>query len=431
MSDEETLDVIVVGAGLAGLACAWHAAKAGLSTAVLERGDVAGGKNLSGGRLYLEPVQSLCGELLLDAPFERPVVSESIVLLGADDGLSIRSDTTRQEDRPHSVTVLRAKLDQHLADRVGELGAMVLPQQRVEALLREGDRIVGVKVGSEELRARLVVVADGVLSFLAEEAGLRANRPVVNYGLGVKEIIQLDAQSIEQRFNLAAGQGASRLFIGDLTEGLPGGGFIYTNRDSLSLGLVMPLEALAASNTETQISDLVERFKQRPEVAPLIAGGKTIEYGAHLVPEGGFAALPSLGVPGLLLAGDAAGLVINSGITLRGMDLALASGALAGQVAAAALPADLSAEEILSRYQQAIKDSFVWQQMKAFRKAPRLLANERIYGRYPQRVAQWTQDLFRVQANGQGTSLRKASKRLRREVLGWRGLRDLWRLSRM
>ena len=88
MGDGDALDLIVIGAGPAGLACAWEAASAGLQVAVLERGDVAGAKNLSGGRLYLEPLRGLCGPLLEGAPLERSVVSESIALAGDTDGAS-------------------------------------------------------------------------------------------------------------------------------------------------------------------------------------------------------------------------------------------------------------------------------------------------------------------------------------------------------
>jgi len=422
--DEDTLDVIVAGAGLAGLACAHECAAAGLQTIVLERGDVAGTKNLSGGRLYLEPLRALCGELLSGAPFERPVTSESVVLCGEREGVSLRTDKTIGDGDPHSVTVLRARLDAHLAERVTAKGAMVLSGQRADSLISENGRVIGVKVGPEILRARIVVAADGVLSFLAEQAGLRSKRRSQAYAVGVKEVIEIESGSIEERFGLAPGQGAARLYVGRVTRGLPGGGFVYTNKDSLSLGLVAHLGALREWKDESVFADLLEEFKQRPEVAPLIAGGKTVEYGAHLIPEGGLSPLPAPGAPGLLLVGDAAGLVLNTGAVLRGMDLALASGTLAGRSIVIALS---DGADCLERYTAALKSSFIMREMRKHRRAANALAQPRLYADYPDRLARWAAELFETNAAGEHGSARQAFKKLRSGVR----LRDIWRIMRM
>lgn len=429
--DEDVLDVIVVGAGLAGLACAHRCAAAGLQTAVLERGDGPGTKCLSGGRLYLEPVRTLCADMLEGAPLERPVDSETIVLCDQQASASFRLDTAPGDGPAGSHTVLRSSLDQHLASRVEALGAMILPQQRAEALVRDGERVCGVRVGPEEIKSRVVVAADGALSFLAEEAGLRPARKPGAYAVGVKEVIELDAARIEERFNLAEGRGAARLYLGEVTRGLPGGGFLYTNRESLSIGLVFRLDGAGGFSGQEQLADLLEEFKQRDDVAPLLAGGRTVEYGAHLVPEGGFGALPQVGVPGLLLAGDAAGFVINTGAVLRGMDLALASGTLAGQSIVAAHEAKAGPEDALRRYRETLQESFVMRQLRAHRKAPRVLEQERLYRRYPQELVRWAAELLRVDASGAHPRMKQAVRKLRKQVLGWRGLRDAWRISRM
>lgn len=433
MSNGDELDLIVVGAGPAGLACAFEAASRGLQVAVLERGDVAGSKSLSGGRLYLGPLRGLVGDLLEGAPFERQVVSESIVLAGQGAGLTIRLDGQQAEAPAESVTVLRAKLDAFLADRAAEKGAMVMGQQRVEALVREGDKIAGVLVGPEQLRAETIVAADGALSFVAAEAGLKPERPAHAFGVGVKETIRLDAEAIEERFNLAPGHGASRLYLGEVTRGLPGGGFLYTNAESLSLGLVVNAGALQGWQSEEKLWELMERFKERPEIAPLVAGGETVEYGAHLVPEAGLAGVPSrLGLPGLLLAGDAAGLVLNTGSTVRGMDLALASGTLAGRAVADAREAKESPAACLARYEEALGASFVMRELRAHRGAPEALALERIYNHYPKEVVRLAQGFFRVAEDGVSMSPRGAFGLLRRDVFqGWRGVRDAWRLRKI
>ncbi len=431
MGSGDELDVIVVGAGLAGLACAYEAASAGLQVAVLDRGDAAGSKNLSGGRLYLQPVQELCAGFLEGAPFERPVISESIVLTDDSSSVTLRLDQGEVSGTPNSVTVLMSPLDRYLAEKVSERGALVLPQQKVDALVRENRQVVGVKIGEEELRARVIVAADGVLSFLAQEAGLRAERPTHVYGLGIKEIIQLERSVIEDRFNLPCGQGAARLYLGRITQGLPGGGFIYTNTDSLSIGMVVHMKAVQDWKSETEMWELLEAFKTRPDVAPLLAAGKTIEYGAHLIPEEGFKNLAKPGIPGLLLVGDAAGFVLNTGSTLRGMDLAIGSGILAGRSIAAAARKDFDPGACLSHYQQALEKSFITKQMKAYRKAPDLLSLSRLYDRYPHRMVQLAQEIFLVNSTGQSMSWRDAFKKFLFKILGWQGIRDIFRLIRL
>jgi len=431
MSTNDNLDVIIVGAGLAGLACAYETASAGLQVAVLEKGEVAGSKSLSGGRLYLEPVSELCREFLHDALFERPVISESITITDNNSSMSFRLDDNELQNRPNSVTVLLGRLNQRLAEKAANKGAMVLPQQKVDNLLFEKETVVGVKIGSEELRARVVVAADGVLSFLAEEAGLRPQRPANSYGLGIKEIIELKNSCIEDRFNLPPGKGASRLFFGMITHGLPGGGFIYTNSDSLSVGIVVNLGALSNWKSETEVWELLEAFKSRPDIAPLLAGGKTVEYGAHLIPEGGFNALPKPGLPGLLLVGDAAGFVLNTGYLLRGMDMALISGVLAAQSIIKTHQKNGDPAFCLTNYEQSLKESFIYKQIELYKKAPDLLTLDRMYKRYPQNIIQLTRELFHVDASGKNTSLWNACKKFMFKILGLKGLRDLWRFMRM
>jgi electron transfer flavoprotein-quinone oxidoreductase len=431
MANGDELDVIIVGAGLAGLACAYETASAGLQVAVLERGDAAGSKSLSGGRLYLQPVQGLCGDLLKNAPFERQVVSESIVLTDDSSSVTFRMDKGEDPTNPNSVTVLMSRLNRHLAEKVTEKGAMVLPQQKVDELVRENGKVVGVKIGPEELRAGVVVAADGALSFLAQEVGLRSGHSTDSYGVGIKEIIQLESSKIEDRFNLPPGQGAARLYMGRITHGLPGGGFIYTNTDTLSIGIVVHMKALRDWKSETESWELLEVFKARPDVAPLLAGGNTVEYGAHLVPEGGFKSLPKPGIPGLLLVGDAAGFVLNTGNTLRGMDLAIASGVLAGKSILEASKADFSPETCLNYYEQALKTCFIMSQMKAYKKAPDLLTLSRLYDRYPHRMVQLAHEMFQVNSQGQGMSFWNAFKKIAFKILGWKGIKDMWRIIRM
>ena len=114
--------------------------------------------------------------------------------------------------------------------------------------------------------------------------------------------------------------------MGEVTKGKFGGGFLYTNKESISLGIVVGIHDLMEGAPAIQAPVLLDEFKQRPEIARLIKGGETVEYSAHVIPEGGLKALTKLYGEGILVAGDAAGFSLNIGVTVRGMEYAMASG---------------------------------------------------------------------------------------------------------
>ncbi|HSQ38513.1 MAG TPA: FAD-dependent oxidoreductase, partial [Acidimicrobiia bacterium] len=285
------MEVVVVGGGPAGLAAACVLAEAGAEVLVVERGDYSGSKNVTGGRLYLEPVRAVLPDLWEDAPFERFVVKERLTMMAPESSLTIELDSGRFRGRPpHSATVLRATFDQWLAEKAGEKGAVVVPGYQVDDLLMEGGRVTGIRSADAEVQADVVVAADGVLSFVAEKAGLRPRHDPQQLALGVKEVIELSEEKIQDRFGLQLGEGAAQLFFGSITAGMFGGGFLYTNRRSLSLGLVIGTHALMEHQPPVPPHDLMEALRARPEVAVLIAGGQPVEYSAHSIPEGGPAA---------------------------------------------------------------------------------------------------------------------------------------------
>ncbi len=393
----EKVEVVVVGAGLAGLAAAYHLADAGIETIVVERGDYPGSKNVTGGRLYLHPVRPYFpADFWTDAPFERAVVKERLSVLAEQASMTVEfsSDKFRQEPRA-SYTLLRAKFDQWLADKARDKGAFIIPKSKVDDLiLNDSGRVVGVRSTEAELEANVIIVADGVLSFIAEKAKLRGQHNPQYNALGVKEIIELPAKTIQDRFGVSAGEGAAQLFFGSITQGMIGGGFLYTNQESLSLGMVVGIEALMHHEPHVEAPELMEMLKSRAEVAPLIEGGNTVEYSAHVIPEGGIRAVPKLVSDGILVAGDAAGLALNMGVTVRGMDFALASGALAARAVKEAKAKNDYSAVALGCYEQSLRDSFVLKDLQTFRSMLDVLDNPRMFNQYPQAITNIFEKMF-------------------------------------
>ncbi len=393
----EKVEVVVVGAGLAGLAAAYHLSDAGIETIVVERGDYPGSKNVTGGRLYLHPVRPYFpADFWNDAPFERAVVKERLSVLAerASTTIEFASEKFRQEPRA-SYTLLRAKFDQWLADKARDRGAFIIPKSKVDDLiLNDSGRVIGVRSTEAELEANVIIVADGILSFIAEKAKLRGPHNPHYNALGVKEIIELPSKTIQDRFGVGAGEGAAQLLFGSITQGMIGGGFIYTNQESLSLGMVVGIEALMRHEPRIEAPELMEMLKARPEVAPLIEGGNTVEYSAHVIPEGGIRAIPHLVADGVLLAGDAAGLALNMGVTVRGMDFALASGALAARAVKEAKAKNDYGAAALASYEQSLRDSFVLKDLQTFRSMLDVLDNPRMFNHYPQAITNILEKMF-------------------------------------
>lgn len=423
---EPDFDVIVVGAGIAGTVAARELAVAGHSVLVLERGAVAGAKNLSGGLLYCREFLDIFPDFAVAAPVERVVVRHRMEYLGDADAVALDYGSGGPADPPNAVSVLRARLDPWLVAQCEAAGATVLMGVRVDGLLVESGRVVGVRAGGEVLRSRVVVAADGVNSFLAEEAGLLPRREPGRLGLGVKCVVGLGSERIEDRFQCGPGEGAAHTVVGDFTGGIRGAGFLYTNRESVSAGIVLRLDDLAASTlSSTQVLD---GFLGHPSIARLLAGGELLEYGAHLVPEGGPPEFGRLVHDGLLLVGDAAGLTLNSGLTLRGMDLAAASAVSAARTISAALLAQDTSRQGLLPYLGHLADSDAGRDLKTFAQSPRVLENRRFYADYGRAVADVLGEVHR----------REGPKRpLRRVLAGVRGrvrlrdlLRDAWAVWR-
>ncbi|MGH7866152.1 MAG: FAD-dependent oxidoreductase, partial [Candidatus Dormibacteraceae bacterium] len=284
MADEEQLDVVVVGAGPAGTAAALTAARGGLQVALVERGARPGAKNVMGGILYSHSLEQVVGESWKDeAPLERPIIEEQRWLLTSDAAIRVLGyKNLRSRQNPHSYSVLRARFDPWFAAQAEQAGAFLLSETVVEELLIEAGRVVGVKTGREgDLRAKVVVISEGVGlgSRLLEKAGFRRPLKSNQVAVAFKEVIALDPGTIEDRFNCEPGEGSTIECYGEGTRGLSGFMFIYTNRDTVSVGGGVLLSELA--DTRLSRSELAQRspnallnhFKNHSAIRPLLAGG--------------------------------------------------------------------------------------------------------------------------------------------------------------
>ncbi|MDP2727686.1 MAG: FAD-dependent oxidoreductase [Dehalococcoidia bacterium] len=411
--EEEKFDVAIVGAGPAGLAAAYVLAQAGLQVVVFERGEYPGSKNVMGGILYRQPTEAVFPGFWKEAPLERPIVEQRIWVLTKQSAITLGYKSERLAQEPYNCfSVLRAKFDRWLAGKVEEAGAFILTETVVEGLLRENGKVVGVRTGREDgdVRADVVIAADGVNSLIARDAGLHAELKPEHVALTVKEIIALPKEKIEDRFNLEQGQGAAIELVGEATGRMLGTAFIYTNQDSLSVGV----GAIAADFVSSAIKpyELIEQLKNHPAVRPLLAGGETKEYMAHLIPEGGYKAIPKLYADGLLVVGDAA-MLVNS-LHREGSNLALTSGSLAAQaIIKAREKGDFSAQS-LSVYQRLLEESFVIKDLKKYRNATHYLeAHRELFTLYPELMDEAAYDMMVVDSIPKGDKQKMIFKRVR------------------
>lgn len=339
--DDDAFDAIIIGAGLAGLSAAYRLAQAGRNVLVVERGPYVGAKTFTGGRLYTYALEQLLGSDWTQAPLQREVDREIISMLTATDAMNI--DTTFGTPAGRSFTVLSTPLVQWLAEKVEEAGGSVVPGMTVTGLLRADDGAVrGVRIGEEELEARLVVDCEGINPLVLERAGLVRRLQRENVAVGAKYLFKLPEAEINSRFTTTSGKGAAMLGLGQVTQGVFGGMFLYTNTDTISLGIVVDSDGWRHAGRN--LVRCVEDLRQHPGIGRYVEGAELVEYGAHLVYEGGIDTVPQLAGDGWMIAGDAAGFCINRGFTIRGMDYAITSGMAAAEAADEALKAgDVSA----------------------------------------------------------------------------------------
>jgi len=429
---EDKFTAIIVGAGPAGSTAAYLLAREGHEVLLIEKGTAPGAKNMFGGRMYTHALNRIIPDFSDEAPIERPVAREIITFLDGGRSTSVNcADMDWVKPPYHSVTLLRAAFDAWLASKAEDAGAMLACNICVDDLLRENGKVIGIRAGEDEMFADVVIAADGANSIVAQKAGLATMFTPHQVATGVKEVIELPADVISQRFGLEGNYGAAQLFVGDCSKGMAGGGFLYTNKNSISLGLVVNAGEL--QKNQIRVPELIEDFKANPAIAPLVEGGTVAEYSAHLIPEVGLSMMPKIFGDGILVAGDAAGFVLNLGYMVRGMDFAIESGRAAAETVKAAKASGDFTKAALSAYQTLLNESFVMRDLEAYRKAPKFMENRQLYEAYPAFVTSCASRLFSVDGAPPVHVLGKVFDQIRKSRLsltglaatGWKGARSL------
>ena len=410
-------DVVVVGAGPAGSCAATVLARAGRSVLLLERGPFAGSKNMYGGVVYPRVLDGLHPQWWDEIPVQRWITRRSTMVLTDTQALTVDFRTEAWGRPPYNgATAFRPDFDHWLAGKAEADGARLVTSTTVTGLLRDdAGNVTGVRTDRPDgdVRAPIVIACDGVNSFCAKEAGLYGDVDASHYTLGVKETLALPKEVIDQRFNVRDRDGVDIEIIGG-TGAVNGGAFVYTNLDTIAIGLVLKLPALAAQQRRPE--EIIAALKEHPAIAPLVEGGEVKEYSAHVIPEAGLAMMPRMTTGGMLVAGDAAALCLAAGVWLEGVNFAMASGMAAGEAAHEALGAgDVSAAG-LGGYERRLRDNFVLRDHHKLRRAPALVLSDRVQHRYPQLIAGAAEAMFRVDNPEPKPGLRRILARERKRL---------------
>lgn len=389
-------DAVVIGAGCAGLSAAYKLASAGKSVLVVERGNYAGSKNMTGGRLYGHSLEKLIPGFADEAPIERKITHERISMITDDGNFTAEYTSPRLGGAEvASYSVLRARFDQWFADKAEQAGAEMIYGIRVDDLIVRDGKVCGIVAGEDEIEAEVTIIAEGVNSLFPQKLGMLKAPTPSQMAVGVKGLYELDEKLVTDRFQCKPGEGAAWLFVGDCTKGHVGGGFLYTNKSSISIGLVATLSDLVTGTIP--VYQMLQDFIENEAIAPVLEGGKLIEYSGHLIPEGGYDMIPKLYGNGVLVTGDAAMFCMNLGYMVRGMDLAITSGELAADTVIEALEKGDTSESTLSAYQRMLDDSYVLKDMKQFSKFPHFMeSTTRLFNEYPEMIRQIMLNMFTV-----------------------------------
>jgi electron transfer flavoprotein-quinone oxidoreductase len=364
--------------------------------------------------MYAEALEAVIPNCRRQAPMERAIIEQRMWVM--DDRSYVGSHyrgATDAGEQPNRYTIIRANFDKWFSKKVRDAGALLICETTVVELLKKGNRVIGVRTdrAGGEIHADVVVLADGVNSLIATKSGLRPPVKAQDVALAVKEMHFLPREQIEQRFNISGDDGVVIEMFGKITKGMVGTGFLYTNKESISVGIGCMVEDFKRAGISP--NQLLEDMKKHPAVQPLLAGSEIKEYSAHLIPEGGYNAIPTVHGEGWLICGDSGGFV-NS-VHREGSNLAMTTGRLAAEtiLALRAEGKDYSAAN-LARYRSALEDSFIMKDLKKYRDMPGILHHNRQFlTTYPELLTNAAHTLLKVD----GVDKRTKEKDIKRDFI--------------
>lgn len=427
----EKFDVIVIGAGPSGNSAALRLAQAGLSVLQIERGESSGSKNVQGAILYSDALEKIIPDFREDAPLERHIIEQRMWVLDDDSyiGSHYRSDAFNKP--PYNrYTMIRSQFDKWFSDRVKQAGALVICETTVNNLLLDGQRVIGVNTDRQggEIYADAVILADGVNSLLAKKAGFHPELKPKDVALAVKEIHFMPPELIEQRFNVKGKEGVVIEMVGKITKGMMGTGFLYTNKESVTIGV----GCMLSDFKEQKITPyaLLEQMKNHPAIKPMIEGGEMKEYTAHLIPEGGYNAMPDLYGEGWMIVGDA-GMFVNA-VHREGSNLAMTTGMHAADTLIALKESGKAFTKAnLKLYQEKLNESFVMKDLKKYKNMPEIFhKNPQFFNDYPEMLSKAARTMLTVDGVDKKAKEKeiRSSFRQRRTIFGLVGdAFKLWR----
>jgi electron transfer flavoprotein-quinone oxidoreductase len=403
---DEKFDCIIVGAGVAGLAAAMTLARNNMKFLLIEKGEFPGSKNVSGGVLWGSDLAKLVPNYWEeDAGWDRFINHRRLTFMDDQSTFSVDFKSSHFNETPYTgVVVLRSKFDRWLAEKVEEaiaesdfaMDSFIATNILVEEVLMEDGKAVGIRTGEEKFYADSVIIAEGVNNLLTRQVGLQdAYVPADHMLTGIKEIIRFDQKVLEDRFQLNGKSGMSNEFVGFATDGVEGGGFLYTNKDTLSLGLVLGLKDLREKGKKPY--DILNTFKKHPVIADMIRGGEVVEYSAHIVSSGDKRVMPKkLYSDGLVVCGEAANLLMNAGKAIQGMDYAMRSGILAADTIVESKKEGDFSDSAMKKYQDRLDDSYVMKDINNFQDAVHLLHDPVMTQKVPNLICDFGRNFFSI-----------------------------------
>ena len=427
-------DVIVVGAGPGGSAAALTLARKGVKVLLVEKAKVPGESNVSGGVLYGDftkgyGMMDLLPDFESEAPLERKVLSHEVNILSAPDPrrgtyqryhldgnsfLARLGFFTVEIQTGHDYTVVRSEFDRWFAEKAVSAGAELMTGTTVSGLLTdteggEGDgsaggyggdqegAVLGVKTSRGSIRSKLVIDCAGVTSNLVEAAGLRGPLGPDSLYHSVKHVFRLPVEDVDKRFKLRHGEGRAINCFGDFMLGVSGSAFIFTNRETVSVGVVASVDSMVRAFTERfdaagTLLDVLDAFEAHPYTAELLQGAELLEFSSHNIPRGHIAMLKKPYASGYLPTGDALGAFIKIGPLFDGMRRAIASGIMAAEAYMLASESGSYRASNLSRYKDMLdplyedvnrsgRESFFSESGFAYSTLPRVLFSSSLFSK--------------------------------------------------